>query len=179
MVPGAPARAPRRVGRLEPLGDALFQELQWVHRMIRRDLGTVRDLATATANGDASPSEVREGIDALKTDGPLWKLRINCLRYCRFVHSHHNAEDAMLFPALRAANPELGPVVDRLEADHRRVSDLLDAVEDSAGALAEKAGGEQRQAVAAALDDLADDLLEHLEFEEENVAETMTSMTAL
>jgi hypothetical protein len=114
--------------------------------MIRRDLGTVRDLATPTANGDASPSEVREGIDALKTHGPLWKLRINCLRYCRFVHSHHNAEDAMLFPALRAANPEHEPVVDRLEADHRRISDLLDAVVDSAGALAEEAGGEQRQA---------------------------------
>jgi hypothetical protein len=45
VVPGAPAGAPRPVGRLEPLGDALFQELLWVHRMIRRDLGTVRDLA--------------------------------------------------------------------------------------------------------------------------------------
>jgi Hemerythrin HHE cation binding domain len=161
------------------VSDALYQELLWVHRMIRRDLGTVRKLATATTNGDASPTEVREGIEALKTSGPLWKLRVNCLRYCRFVHSHHNAEDAMLFPALRAANPELGPVVDRLEADHRRVSDLLDAVEDSAGALAEEAGDEQRQAVAAALDDLADDLLEHLEFEEDSVAETMRSMAAL
>jgi hypothetical protein len=34
--------------------NSLFDELLWVHRMIRRDLGTVRELATATANGSAT-----------------------------------------------------------------------------------------------------------------------------
>ena len=156
-------------------GAALYDELLWVHRMVRRDLERVRELAVA-ANGDASPAEIRVGIDELKTNGPLWKLKVNCLRYCAFVHSHHNAEDVMLFPALRAANPDLGPIVDRLEADHRRVSDLLDAVEASAGELNDHAENDARARVAGALDDLARHLLEHLDFEEENVAETMRSV---
>jgi hypothetical protein len=58
----------------------------------------------------------------------LWRLKVSCLRYCSHVHAHHGAEDVLLFPALRAADPTIGPVVDRLEADHVRVSDLLDVV---------------------------------------------------
>ena len=161
----------------QPAGEAFFKELLWVHRMVRRDLATVRELATDTANGDASAAEVRDGIQSLKTNGPLWKLKVNCLRYCGFVHSHHNAEDVMLFPALRAANPELGPVVDRLEADHRLVSDLLDEVEASAGALGDGSGEDERARVDLALEGLAGHLLEHLDFEEENIAETLRSMS--
>jgi len=156
--------------------NSLFDELLWVHGMIRRDLEAVRELAAAAADGTASATDVRDGVDALRTNGPLWKLKVNCLRYCAFVHSHHNAEDAMLFPTLRARNPELGPIVDRLEADHRQVSDLLDEVEVAADALRGEIADHQRSRVATALDKLADHLLEHLEFEEENVAETMRSM---
>jgi hypothetical protein len=158
--------------------NSIFDELQWVHRAIRRDLATVRDLAAAAANGDASAGEVREGIETLKTNGPLWKLKVNCLHYCAFVHSHHNAEDSLLFPTLRASNPKLGSVVDRLEADHRQVSDLLDEVEAAAGDLRGEVAQEQRARLATALDGLADHLLEHLEFEEENLADVLGEMTS-
>lgn len=156
--------------------NSLFDELLAVHGMIRRDLETVRELAAATANGDASAAEVRDRVETLRTNGPLWKLKVNCLRYCSFVHGHHNAEDALLFPRLRASNPELESIVDRLEADHRKVSDLLDEVEASAGALQGEINGAQRARVAGALDELADHLLVHLEFEEEKVADAMRAM---
>lgn len=157
---------------------SFFDELLWVHGAIRRDLVTVRELAAATSNGKPA-DEVRAELDTLKTNGPLWKLKVNCLYYCRFVHAHHGAEDAKLFPALRAANPDLGPVVDRLEADHRRVSDLLDEVEEAADDLSAEAEAKTRARVASGLDELADHLLEHLAFEEESVEETMRSMRSL
>jgi Hemerythrin HHE cation binding domain len=159
-------------------GTTLFDELLWVHGMIRRDLATVRELAEATTNG-APADEVRRELTALKTRGPLWQLRLNCLHYCRFVHAHHGAEDRMLFPVLRAADPQLGDVIDRLEADHRRVSDLLDEVEAGANALSEAEETQTRAALAGALEELATHLLEHLAFEEENVEDAMRSMTAL
>jgi len=110
-------------------------------------------------------AELEAELRELKTGGPLWQLKVGCLRYCRFVHLHHNLEDAMLFPALREADPAIGPVVDRLEADHRRVSDLLDAVEAAAARLT---ADEQdaRADVVLALDELHGHLLEHLEYEE-------------
>lgn len=158
-------------------GGTLFDELLWVHGMVRKDLQRVRELAAAAANGDASTAEVRDGIAELETNGPLWRLKVNCLHYCSFVHSHHNAEDAMLFPALRAANPDLGPIVDRLETEHRWVSHLLDEVEEAARELSDVSGADaDRARVADALDDLAEHLLDHLQFEEESVAETMREM---
>ena len=157
---------------------SLYDELLWVHGMIRRDLETVRGLAGAVTNG-APAAEVKGALNNLKTNGPLWKLKVNCLHYCRFVHSHHGAEDAMLFPALRAANPDLAPVVDRLEADHRKVSILLDEVEAACRELDDEEESASRSSLAAALDDLAEHLLEHLGFEEESVEDTMRSMTAL
>jgi hemerythrin superfamily protein len=158
-------------------GASLYDELLWVHGMIRRDLETVRHLAQAVRDG-APAAEAADALADLKTNGPLWKLRVNCLHYCRFVHAHHGAEDRLLFPALRTANPELDPVVDRIEADHRKVAELLDEVE---AACESAAGGdaEQRSGLAAALDELAEHLLEHLSFEERSVEDTMRAMTSL
>jgi hemerythrin superfamily protein len=150
----------------------------WVHGVIRRDLETVRRLAVAVGDG-LSPQGLRDQLEELQTNGPLWQLKVNCLRYCRFVHMHHGAEDALLFPRLRSANPGLAPVVDRLEADHRRVSDLLDDVERAAAALADADRVETRDRVALALDVLTEHLLEHLDFEEQNAGPTLRRLAYL
>jgi hypothetical protein len=147
-----------------PLGEAFFQELLWVHGMIRQDLETVRELAQRVADG-LPAEELGSELRSLKANGPLWALKVNCLHYCRFVHSHHRAEDVLLFPTLRAPDASIGPVVDRLEADHRRVSDLLDAVEASAVRLTAEAD-DAREAVVLALEELHGHLLDHLDYEE-------------
>lgn len=105
--------------------------------------------------------------------GTLWKLRVNCLYYCRFVHAHHHGEDVALFPALRRTNPALGPVVERLVADHRKVSGLLDQIEASANALGAQDGTTPRARLVQALNDLSTDLLAHLAFEEEAIGPTL------
>ena len=105
----------------------------------------------------------------------LRMLQVNCLSYCRFVHGHHGLEDAAMLPRVRAANPAIGPVVDRLEADHRRVSVLLDDVERAAARL----GGsdDARTDVITALGALRGHLLEHLDYEEVALASTFSRMT--
>ncbi len=146
-------------------GRALFEELLWVHGVLRRDLDHVERLAGEVASGmpgAALQAELRE----LKTSGPLWQLKVSCLRYCRFVHLHHNLEDVLLFPALRDADPAIGPVVDRLEADHLRVSELLDEVEAAAERLVGAEEAAARADVVLALEALHGHLLEHLDYEE-------------
>jgi hemerythrin-like domain-containing protein len=85
---------------------------------------------------------------------------------------HHNAEDREFFDELEETNPAIGPVVERLRADHRAVSDYLDAVEAAARALREDDSHDARRAVADALEVLKGHLLAHLEYEELNVAAT-------
>lgn len=159
-----------------PMGDALVGELKWVHDMIRRDLATVRRMAADVTAG-LPAAEVRAELASLAANGPLWQLKINCLRYCRFVHSHHHAESLLLFPGLRRANPALNPVVDKLEADHVMMSDLLDEVESTARALNLQDDTATRQRLANALQRLAVDLLAHLQYEEEQISGTLRTWT--
>jgi hypothetical protein len=160
-----------------PHGEALVAELKWVHDMIRRDLSTVRRMAADVADG-LPAADVRRGLRALATNGPLWQLKINCLRYCRFVHSHHHAESMMLFPELRRADPALDPVVDKLEADHVHVSGLLAEVEAAASDLDTAENPETRRRLAGALDTLSVDLLAHLQYEEEQISPTLRTWAA-
>jgi len=153
-------------------GEAMADELLWVHSKIRHDLGVVRDLAERVLNG-APPAEIRSEIAALQTNSPLWKLRVNCLYYCRIVHTHHRIEDRFLFPALRQTNPVLDPVVDRLESDHLRIGGHLDEVETGVDELVANDAPLSRQRLVDGLNRLAEHLLAHLSYEEESILPTM------
>ena len=156
----------------------MFQELLWIHSVIRRDLEIVEQLAADVGNGLPGDA-VQDALEELKTRGPLWQLKVNCLRYCRFVHLHHNAEDVLLFPRLRETDNDIGPVVDKLEADHRRVSDDLDEVEAAAMHLTNGDSEAARERVADGLNVLAENLLAHLDFEEREAGPTLRRLERL
>jgi hypothetical protein len=152
-------------------GKMLYEALLAVHAHIRRNLTRVEELAVAVLDG-LPADELHEELSTLKSDSLLWQFQVSCLRYCSFVHMHHHAEDVEFFDELEQTNPAITPVVDRLRADHRAVSDYLDAVEAAAKALTDDDSNDARRAVADALDVLKGHLLDHLDYEEQNVAST-------
>jgi hypothetical protein len=153
----------------------MVDELLWVHGMLRNALRDVQRLAGEVGDG-LPPERVREEVRSLSVDNAVWSLRTNCLYYCRFVHGHHTLEDTHLFPALRRSNPALGPVVDKLEADHVVVARDLERIEAAAGELV-TGTGEARARLVDALNALADHLLAHLEYEEEQISPTLRTWT--
>ena len=157
-----------------PAGEAVVAELLWIHGLIRDSLKVVQNLAVRVEAG-AKPQELRDEVNELKANNIVWTLRVNCLRYCRFVHGHHGLEDAAVFPGLRKVNPMLNPVIDRLEEDHRVVSDLLDSVEKHAREL--ESDDRARMEMGHALSTLAEHLLEHLEFEEASLTPTLSRLS--
>ncbi|WP_059012486.1 hemerythrin domain-containing protein [Streptomyces specialis] len=159
-------------------GEALAQQLLWVHEMVRRDLDTVLALADEVANG-LTADAVTAALRALQVNGPLWQLKVNCLQYCGVVHGHHRIESAAIFPALRRTNPALDAVVDRLEADHVRVTRLLEDTEAAARGLGGSEDAASRERLVAALKALAADLLPHLDYEEEHILDTIRTWTGL
>ncbi|HEX8992266.1 MAG TPA: hemerythrin domain-containing protein [Anaerolineales bacterium] len=158
--------------QIENPGEHLVQELLWIHGILRHDLSLISALAEQVHDG-RDPELIRSEIDHLQTKSPLWQLKVNCIYYCRLVHAHHTGEDIHIFPALRRADPSMEPVVDRLEADHRRVSDILDQVDDAARALVEEDTRAVRGRLVAALRLLSEHLLAHLEFEEKAISPTL------
>jgi hypothetical protein len=157
-------------------GRALFEMLIAVHSAIRRDLERAEVLAAQALEG-APGEEIEDGLHEIRRGGILWRLQVDCLRHCRFVHLHHNAEDGDFFSELRETNPDINLVIDRLQADHRRVSEDLDAVEAAARALAHDDSREARAAVVETLNDLQENLLAHLEYEELSIESTVRRMS--
>jgi hypothetical protein len=154
----------------------MVAELKWVHDMIRHDLGVIRRMA-ADAEAGRPAGAIRGAIQSLASGSAVWQLKVSCLQHCRFVHSHHTHESMLLFPALRQASPALNAVVDKLEADHAHVSDLLGAVEAASNQLGQAGELSARERLVTALRTLSDDLLAHLAYEEEHISGTLRTWT--
>ena len=163
-------------GQPNPQGEAMVAELKWVHEMIRHDLGVIGQMAADAEAGEPAGA-IRGALSTLATRSPVWQLKAGCLRHCRFVHMHHTLESAVLFPELRQANPGLNPVVDKLEADHVHVAQLLDEVEAAARDLGQPTAPESRERLVEALHKLSSDLLAHLAYEEEQISGTLSMFT--
>lgn len=157
-------------GATHPRGEALYEELLFIHGMIRQSLDTVMALVEQVTDG-APVEEIRARLEQLASTSLLWRLRESCMQYCYFVHLHHNHEDVHWFPALRDTNPDLHPVIDRLEADHRLVSEYLDDVEEATRRIVDDESA--RADLAKKLRRLAEHLISHLDYEETNLAPTL------
>ncbi len=157
-------------GTPNPNGEELVAELAWVHGIIRDNLAAIKTL-TGEVIGGALPDEVRAQVEELSATNIVWTLRSGCLRYCALVHMHHGGEDSHFFPGLQRVNPELRPVIDKLESDHVAISGHLDSVESAARRFSGDEAG--RVALAEALAGLSEHLLTHLNYEEENLNPTL------
>ena len=103
-----------------------------------------------------------------------WTLGTYCESYCRVVTTHHTIEDQSMFPHLRAADPRLAPVVDRLEEEHHAIHDVLEGVDRAlVGFVAVPDGMAD---LRAAVDLLSDTLLSHLSYEERELVEPLARL---
>jgi len=106
---------------------ALSEQLVQVHRGLRERLASLRrglaDSTSRLADGTGHLVESTghpAGGTAIPDD-----LLGHCLGFCAAIHAHHTGEDERLLPQLRAAMPELAPVIDNLMEDHALVSGIL------------------------------------------------------
>jgi hemerythrin-like domain-containing protein len=52
-------------------------------------------------------------------------LLVHCRGFCTALDRHHRGEDAVLFPAIRAAHPHLARTLDTLTRDHSMIAHLI------------------------------------------------------
>ena len=84
-----------------------------------------------------------------------------------FLHHHHEGEDTGLYPMVRAKDPALVPVLDKMDAEHRAIHPGMAAVDEAAAAWEQDP--DRRADVLGALDQLEASLLPHLEQEERDM----------
>ncbi|GAA2383637.1 LLM class flavin-dependent oxidoreductase [Dactylosporangium salmoneum] len=153
------------------------QHLVDVHNHLRQELAQVRDLVDQVAAGALDLGRARSMINTMAMRQNNWTLGTYCESYCRVVTTHHTIEDVSLFPRLRAADPRLVPVVDRLEAEHHVIAEVLERVD--AALVAMVADPEAIAKVREAVDLLTDTLLSHLAYEERELIEPLSRYNVL
>lgn len=147
------------------------QHLIQIHDGLRAELERVRDVVGQVRAGHLQVGQARSIINTMAMRQNNWTLGACCESYCRIVTGHHTIEDRSVFPHLRGREPGVAPVLDRLEAEHEVIAEVLDRFD---AALVALVGGDGYGAVgAAALDDveaqvdlLTETLLSHLAYEE-------------
>jgi hemerythrin-like domain-containing protein len=146
-------------------GEQGQQLLVTVHNHLRDELEQLRQLIRDVRRGATGPAEARSYLNTMAMRQNYWTLGAFCANYCRVLSMHHAIEDQRMFPDLRRGDESLGPVLDRLAAEHEVIAGVLDEVDR---ALVAMVGDESRlDETEEAIDRLADVLLAHLQDEED------------
>jgi hemerythrin-like domain-containing protein len=122
-----------------------------VHRMFRRESRLLIELIACVAPGDRQRARVLAG-----------HLR----DYLHALRTHHTAEDELIWPTLLPRLDSGVETVLRMEAEHARLARTIDHITSLIDGWAATAGGDQRDALVAALVDHRAVLVEHLDDEE-------------
>jgi hemerythrin superfamily protein len=151
-------------------GRAIAGHLVEIHDHLRTELAQIRDLI-AQVRDSADAARVRSAINQMTMRQNSWTLGAYCASYCRIVTGHHTLEDQAVFPHLRAREPGLVPVLDRLADEHKTIHKVL---EDIDAALVEHLRDSGSfDGLQEAADILTDVLLSHLAYEEAQLVEPL------
>jgi alkanesulfonate monooxygenase SsuD/methylene tetrahydromethanopterin reductase-like flavin-dependent oxidoreductase (luciferase family) len=173
--PTGPARDPAL--SYTPRQQAEGQHLIDVHDHLRGELDQIYDLIDQVAAGTLDAGAARSAINEMTMRQNNWTLGTYCESYCRVVTVHHTIEDQSMFPYLRHRDPRLTPVIDRLQAEHRVIHDVLDGVDQAL--IAFVAAGRDTTALTGlrhAADLLSDTLRSHLSYEERELVEPIARL---
>jgi alkanesulfonate monooxygenase SsuD/methylene tetrahydromethanopterin reductase-like flavin-dependent oxidoreductase (luciferase family)/hemerythrin-like domain-containing protein len=161
----------------EPINPA-GQHLVDIHDHLRSELDSIRQVLEQVSSGHVTVGSARSVINTMTLRQNNWTLGAYCESYCRIVTGHHTLEDHSVFPHLRQAQPDLAPVLDRLQSEHEVIHALLDdfdralvrlVTDDGTG----QSGRDALETVRTSLDELADQLLAHLSYEESQLVEPL------
>ncbi len=135
----------------EPVTDV--HDMIVIHRLFRRELAAVPRLVGAVHDGDVN----RARTVAAHVDLVLSGLRI-----------HHTGEDVVLWPLLYE-RAEAAPLVATMEAQHERIATSVGAATALVPEWAGTGATEVGDRLAATLDRLAGDSIDHLDLEEREI----------
>ena len=170
--PTGPTPDPQQTYSLRTLASS--QHLVDIHNHLRSELDQVRGLVEQVLDGSADPAATRSRINEMTMRQNSWTLGAYCAAYCRVLTTHHTIEDQAMFPRLRAGDPRLAPVVDRLEYEHGIIHDVLERVDRALVTFVGQASDSHPR--QEAVNQLTDTLLSHLAYEERELVEPIARL---
>lgn len=127
------------------------QDMEIVHRALRRESRLLTELVAAVAPGDTARAKVIAGHFRVYQVG---------------LKNHHEGEDELLWPPLLSRVDLEADIVLRMEAQHERIAATLTRLDTAVPVWEATAGADERDTLVAALAEHRAVLLEHLDDEE-------------
>ncbi len=147
--------------------------LRDIHDYLRANLATLGTLIERASAGEVTPQAVRNEVEGLALVANYRRFGNVCGQYCQLIHKHHTIEDRALFPALAKRSPALKAVVERLEAEHERVHQLVEMLVGAIIALNDSPDRSQFDETVAIFRALEKLLLSHFRYEEESIIDAL------
>ncbi len=161
-------KAPKIDG-LSPQQRARGRRLGLYHNLHRAQLDEVR---AAMAGMDAEA--VHNKIAALQMTSNFRLFGNLCGEECQMLTFHHSAEDAQMFPVLQQRGDNgLRKVVERLQAEHLVVHELIEELGTAAATLVDAPTAENFAQTKAAFAVLETCVRSHFGYEETELAEAL------
>jgi hypothetical protein len=148
----------------DALGLAAGRHLVQVHDMFRGELAELHSLLSQVRRAVIDAGEVRGRLQEMALRANDWTLGGYCQAYCSRLTGHHTLESDAMFPHLRREDAGLAPVVERLDAEHEVIHDLLERVDAALVHLVRNPG--DHGPLTAAIDLLSDTASSHFAYEE-------------
>jgi hemerythrin-like domain-containing protein len=120
-------------------------------------------------DGTDDAAAARSLVNRLTMRQNYWSVGAFCAAYCRILSVHHTIEDEHMFADLRRRDDALEPVLQRLSEEHEVIAEILDRLDRSLVALVADHTAAAREVALTAVDELAEVLLSHLAYEEEEL----------
>ncbi|MHA6298338.1 hemerythrin domain-containing protein [Devosia sp. CAU 1758] len=149
------------------------EHLKQIHNHLRDNMVVLGRLIERAAQGKASADEVKTETADLVMVSNYRRFGTLCGQYCQFVHGHHSIEDYAVFPGIAAQGPAFKAIVDRLQAEHVVVHQLLEKLIDALIALADAPGRSNFEDAVTVFRALEKVLLSHLHYEEESIGDAL------
>jgi hemerythrin-like domain-containing protein len=160
--------APRRPGAVTTAtGRSGADALVYHHDNLRAELEQIHGVIEQVASGRTNPATARSLINQMSMRQNYWSLGAFCASYCRVVTVHHTIEDQHMFVELRGRDADLGPVLDRLSEEHEVIAAVMTRLDRALVAMV--TDPDQLQTVRTEFGHLADVLLSHLAYEEDEL----------
>ncbi len=150
-------------------GEGLGQRLIEVHNHIREETAKLLAAVAEVVAGREPAETAQAALKALSLRQNYPGLGGFCTGYCELLTIHHTLEDSRVFPGLASAYPALKPVLKQLYDEHEVVAELIRHLDQGLSVQ----GGEDLQHLQAVAQNLAVQLLSHLDYEESQLVEVL------
>lgn len=149
------------------------RRLALFHEMHLREMSRVNRAMSQVFAGDGTAEGLLVTINSMQMVSNMRQLGNLCGATCQMLTSHHSIEDHYVFPSLLGHSEGLNRVVERLQAEHRIIHDLLERLEGAAVAMIKNPGTQTANALRSAFKQLERFVISHFGYEQTELEEAL------